>query len=80
MLFRSMALMRMESYKDIITPIHHSDRGVQYASTEYSKLLREYGSIPSITGIANVPLEPRQEEYPEMFRVVGELKVVQNPD
>ena len=28
-----------------------------------------------ITGIANVPLEQRQEEYPEMFRVVGELKV-----
>ena len=28
-----------------------------------------------ITGIANVPLKQRQEEYPEMFRVVGELKV-----
>ena len=28
-----------------------------------------------ITGIANVPLEQRHEEYPEMFRLVGELKV-----
>lgn len=28
-----------------------------------------------ITGIANVPLEQREEEYPEMFRVVGQLKV-----
>ena len=28
-----------------------------------------------ITGIANVSLEQREEEYPEMFRVVGELKV-----
>lgn len=28
-----------------------------------------------ITGIANVPLEQRKEEYPEMFRLVGELKV-----
>ncbi len=28
-----------------------------------------------ITGIANVPLEQRKDEYPEMFRLVGELKV-----
>ena len=28
-----------------------------------------------ITGIANAPLEQREEEYPEMFRLVGELKV-----
>lgn len=46
----NMALMRMESYKDII---HHSDRGVQYASNEYIKLLREYGIIPSMTECGN---------------------------
>ena len=40
-------------------------------STEPWKDVSEGG----ITGIANVPLEKRQEEYPEMFRVVGELKV-----
>ena len=28
-----------------------------------------------ITGIANVPLEQHEEECPEMFRVVGQLKV-----
>ena len=49
----NMALMRLERYKDIITPIHHSDRGVQYASNEYIKLLSEYGIIPSMTECGN---------------------------
>lgn len=46
------------------------------------KCIEEWGadiindvSEGGITGIANVPLKQRQEEYPEMFRVVGELKV-----
>ena len=46
------------------------------------KCIEEWGadiindvSEGGITGIVNVPLEQRQEEYPEMFRVVGELKV-----
>ena len=46
------------------------------------KCIEEWGadiindvSEGGITGITNVPLEQRQEEYPEMFRVVGELKV-----
>ena len=46
------------------------------------KCIEEWGadiindvSEGGITGITFVPLKQRQEEYPEMFRVVGELKV-----
>lgn len=46
------------------------------------KCIEEWGadiindvSEGGITGIANVPLEQRDEEMPEMFRVVGQLKV-----
>lgn len=53
-----------------------------YRPTLARKCIEEWGtdiindvSEGGITGIANVPLEQRQEEYPEMFRVVGELKV-----
>ena len=53
-----------------------------YRPTLARKCIGEWGadiindvSEGGITGIANVPLEQRQEEYPEMFRVVGELKV-----
>jgi transposase InsO family protein len=37
-------------------PIHHSDRGVQYASTEYTKILQERGMPISMTENGN-PLE-----------------------
>ena len=47
----NMALCRIEE-KNVI-PIHHSDRGVQYASNEYIKLLREYGIVPSMTECGN---------------------------
>lgn len=53
-----------------------------YRPTLARKCIEEWGadiindvSEGGITGIANVPLVQRQEEYPEMFRVVGELKV-----
>lgn len=46
------------------------------------KCIEEWGadiindvSEGGITGIVNVPLEQRDEEMPEMFRVVGQLKV-----
>ena len=46
------------------------------------KCIEEWGadiindvSEGGITGIANVPLEQQDAEYPEMFRVVGDLKV-----
>ena len=53
-----------------------------YRPTLARKCIEEWGadiindvSEGGITGIVNVPLEQRQEEYPVMFRVVGELKV-----
>lgn len=33
--------------------IHHSDRGVQYASTDYIAILRHYGILPSMTEDGN---------------------------
>jgi putative transposase len=33
--------------------IHHSDRGVQYACTEYAKRLAEHGITPSMSRVAN---------------------------
>ncbi len=63
----------------------HPDAAVSvdtYRPTLARKCIEEWGadiindvSEGGITGIANVPLKQRQEEYPEMFRVVGELKV-----
>ena len=53
-----------------------------YRPTLARKCIEEWGadiindvSEGGITGIVNVPLEQRHEEYPEMFRLVGELKV-----
>ena len=33
--------------------VHHSDRGIQYACSDYMALLREYGIIPSMSRAAN---------------------------
>lgn len=44
------ALQRREPEKGLI---HHSDRGVQYASTDYQKILTEYGLIPSMSRKGN---------------------------
>lgn len=43
-----MALKRIER-KDYINLIHHSDRGCQYASSEYVRLLLEHGIRVSMT-------------------------------
>lgn len=48
----NMALLRIEG-REGIAPIHHSDRGVQYASSEYIKLLREHDITPSMTECGN---------------------------
>lgn len=47
----NMALCRIE--EENVIPIHHSDRGVQYASNDYIKLLREYRIVPSMTECGN---------------------------
>ena len=50
------ALIRIENLKEedmAAMPIHHSDRGVQYASSEYIKKLREFGIQPSMTESGN---------------------------
>ena len=53
-----------------------------YRPTLARKCIEEWGadiindvSEGGSTGIANVPLHQQEAEYPEMFRVVGELKV-----
>lgn len=53
-----------------------------YRPTLACKCIEEWGadiindvSEGGITGIVNVPLQRQETEYPEMFRVVGELKV-----
>ena len=53
-----------------------------YRPTLARKCIKEWGadiindvSEGGITGIANVPLQRQETECPEMFRVVGELKV-----
>lgn len=53
-----------------------------YRPTLARKCIEEWGadiindvSEGGITGIVNVPLHQQEAEYPEMFRVVGELKV-----
>ncbi len=33
--------------------VHHSDRGVQYASTEYIRVLQQHGIVPSMSRPAN---------------------------
>lgn len=33
--------------------VHHSDRGIQYASDHYTGILREYGILPSMSRAAN---------------------------
>jgi putative transposase len=33
--------------------VHHSDRGIQYASTEYVSILKHHGTIPSMSRPAN---------------------------
>lgn len=51
-----MALSSLDDPTGQLKPIHHSDRGVQYCSTDYVKLLHEYGLPISMTNDGD-PLE-----------------------
>ncbi len=60
---------------DIINDVSEAKQGIfSDKGLDRADIINDV-SEGGITGIANVPLEQRQEEYPEMFRVVGELKV-----
>lgn len=54
-----MALKRIEGKK--VDLIHHSDRGCQYASTEYTDLLKSYGIRISMTECGNPKDNPQAE-------------------
>jgi transposase InsO family protein len=57
-----MALERIENRdKEKLTLIHHSDRGVQYASTRYVELLQKYGIRISMTEDGNPKENPQAE-------------------
>ncbi len=57
-----MALERIENIdKEKLTLIHHSDRGVQYASARYVELLRKYGIRISMTEDGNPKENPQAE-------------------
>jgi len=53
-----MAIQRRQPPKGLI---HHSDRGVQYASTSYQKILKRHGLTPSMSRkgncLDNAPME-----------------------
>ena len=60
---------------DIINDVSEAKQGIfSDKGLDRADIINDV-SEGGITGIVNVPLEQRQEEYPEMFRVVGELKV-----
>lgn len=70
-----MALRRIEGNADV-NIIHHSDRGVQYASNEYTSLLRQYGFQISMTENGNPKENPQAERINntiknEMFKGVS---------
>ena len=44
--------------------IHHSDRGRQYCSDDYHRLLQLYGLTPSMSGKGNCAACPREGGYP----------------
>jgi len=57
-----MALERIENKdNEAITLIHHSDRGVQYASARYVELLQKYGIRISMTEDGNPKENPQAE-------------------
>ncbi len=58
------AIMSREPPADVV---HHSDRGVQYASGDYVRMLRDHGMMPSMS-----PLK-REEIYANEYRDLGHL-------
>jgi transposase InsO family protein len=63
---------------------HHSDRGVQYASTEYVALLKQHGMVPSVSRPANpydnascesfIKTLKREEIYANEYRDLEQLR------
>jgi len=64
--------------------VHHSDRGVQYASDEYVRILTRYGMIPSMSRPANpydnascesfMKTLKREEIYAGQYRDIDDLR------
>jgi transposase InsO family protein len=64
--------------------VHHSDRGVQYASAEYMKLLRSHGMWPSMSQPANpydnarcesfIKTLKREEIYAHKYNDIADLR------
>ena len=64
--------------------VHHSDRGVQYASAEYMKLVRSHGMWPSMSQPANpydnarcesfIKTLKREQIYARKYRDIADLR------
>jgi transposase InsO family protein len=67
-----------------VGPVHHSDRGVQYASAEYVAVLEKHGMIPSMSRPANpydnascesfLKTLKREEIYPNQYSDLEHLR------
>jgi putative transposase len=65
--------------------VHHSDRGLQYASGEYMSLLREHQMLPSMSRPANpydnascesfIKTLKREEIYANRYQDLGHMRV-----
>jgi putative transposase len=65
--------------------VHHSDRGVQYASEQYTRLLHNQGMLPSMSRPANpydnafcesfIKTLKREEIYANKYQYIDELSV-----
>jgi transposase InsO family protein len=65
--------------------VHHSDRGLQYASAEYVKVLRQHQMIPSMSRPANpydnascesfIKTLKREEIYANRYEDLGHMRV-----
>jgi len=65
--------------------VHHSDRGLQYASSEYVNVLREHQMIPSMSRPANpydnascesfMKTLKREEIYANRYEDLGHMRV-----
>jgi transposase InsO family protein len=65
--------------------VHHSDRGLQYASSEYVKVLRQHQMIPSMSRPANpydnascesfMKTLKREEIYANRYENLGHMRV-----
>jgi len=65
--------------------VHHSDRGLQYASAEYVKVLHQHQMIPSMSRPANpydnascesfIKTLKREEIYANRYQDLGHMRV-----